>query len=320
MPNVSIGIDIGGTNIRFGIVDRAGNITARKRIKTEAGEGFSRILGRLKKGISSLEEKVSEGGYTLKGIGIGVPGIISSEEGIVRFSPNLPGWVDVPLRDAVAAFSKVSVHVENDANAYALGEATFGAGRGADSMLCITLGTGAGGGIILDKRLWRGENGMAGEVGHMTVEPRGYRCHCGNTGCLERYSSATALVERTVQALVKGKKSILSKMYELDPSSITPEVVANAARNGDRLAISMYGDVGMYLGIASAGIINLLNISRIVIGGGLAGSWDLFIGPLKAEIKARAFNIPASRCDVVPGALGDDAGVLGAASLVKPLL
>ena len=320
MANVSIGIDIGGTNIRFGVVDRDGNIIARKRTKTEAGEGFGRILGRLQKGIYSLTEKVSEGGHTLKGIGIGVPGIISSEEGIVRFSPNLPGWVDVPLRDSVANFSNAPVHVENDANAYALGEATFGAGRGADSMLCITLGTGVGGGIILDKRLWRGENGMAGEVGHMTVEPLGYRCPCGNTGCLERYSSATALIDRTVLALVKGKKSILSEMYELDPASITPELVANAARNGDRLAISMYGDVGKYLGIASAGIINLLNISRIVIGGGLAGSWDLFIGPLKGEIQSRAFKIPASRCDVVPGALKDDAGVLGAASLTKTLL
>ncbi len=320
MANVSIGIDIGGTNIRFGIVDKAGNVIALKRTKTEAAEGFGRILGRLKKGISSLSEKASESGHTLKGLGIGVPGIISSEEGIVRFSPNLPGWVDVPLRDAVANFSKVPVHVENDANAYALGEATFGAGRGADSLLCITLGTGVGGGIILYKKLWRGEDGMAGEVGHMTVEPRGYPCPCGNTGCLERYSSATALIDRTVEALLKGRKSELMKMYMADPSSVTPETIANAAGNGDRLAIGMYRDVGKYLGIASAGIINFLNIDRIVIGGGLAGSWDLFIGPLKAEIKARAFKIPASRCEVVPGALGDDAGVLGAASLTKTLL
>jgi len=128
------------------------------------------------------------------------------------------------------------------------------------------------------------------------------------------------LVERTVQALVKGKKSSLSEIYRLDPSSITPETIAEAVENGDRLAIGMYKDVGKYLGIASAGIINLLNIDRIVIGGGLAGSWDLFIGAFKDEIQSRAFEIPTSRCEVVPGALGDDAGVLGAASLVKALL
>lgn len=316
MAKVSIGIDIGGTNIRFGIVDEAGNIIAGKRTKTEAGEGFSRILGRLQKGISALTVKVSEGGHTLMGLGIGVPGIISPEAGVVRFSPNLPGWVDAPLRDSVASFTSVPVLIENDANAYALGEATFGAGRGAGSLLCITLGTGVGGGIILDKKTWRGTDGMAGEVGHMTVEPRGYRCPCGNTGCLERYSSATALIERTIQAILKGRRSVLADMYRLDPSSITPESVANAAKNGDRLAVNMYADVGKYLGIISAGIINLLNIDRIVIGGGLAGSWDLFIGPLKDEIKARAFNIPASQCEVVRGTLGDDAGILGAASLV----
>lgn len=316
MAIVSIGIDIGGTNIRFGVVDEAGNITVRKRAKTEAGEGFGRILGKLERGISSLSKKVFEGGHTLKGVGIGVPGIISPKEGIVRFSPNLPGWVDAPLRDAVASFTSVPVVIENDANAYALGEATYGAGRGVGSLLCITLGTGVGGGIILDGGIWRGADGMAGEVGHITADPRGPLCQCGNSGCLERYSSATALIERAVQALVKGKKSTLSEMYRHDPSSITPEALANAAKNGDRLAISMYRDVGKYLGIVSAGIINLLNIDRIIIGGGLAGSWELFIGPLKREIEVRAFTIPARRCEVVQGALGDDAGILGAASLV----
>jgi glucokinase len=178
LARISIGIDIGGTNIRFGIVDEAGNITVRKKAKTEAGEGFGRVLGRLQKGISALTEKVSADGHTLKGIGIGVPGIISPEEGIVRFSPNLPGWLDVPLRDSVASLTSVPVLVENDANAYALGEATYGAGRGVNSLLCITLGTGVGGGIILDNGIWRGADGMAGEVGHMTVDPRGPLCQC----------------------------------------------------------------------------------------------------------------------------------------------
>lgn len=315
MSGVYIGIDIGGTNMRLGLVDGAGRVLKLERAKTASAEGYGAIIKKLAKGVSALVSYASEEGHTLGGVGIGVPGIVSPQEGVVRFSPNLPGWVDAPLRESVSVFSPVPVFVDNDANAYAMGEATFGAGAGIDSFLCLTLGTGVGGGVILNRRIWRGADGMAGEAGHMTVEPRGPKCHCGNSGCLERYSSATGVVERTLLALSRDRKSTLRDEYDRDPAAITAEAVSRAAEEGDRLARDVFSDAGRYLGIVSAGIINLLNMDSIVIGGGLSAAWELLIGPLEKEISARAFDIPARRCKVQRGALGDNAGILGAASL-----
>ena len=313
--DVSIGIDLGGTNLRFGLVDQSAQVVARFRTGTEAAKGVKPVISRLKRGISTLAAKAEAAGHRVIGIGIGVPGIISAGEGVVEVSPNLPGWVDIPLGKILSEAFPHPVFVENDANAYALGEYRFGAGRGAKSLLCVTLGTGVGGGIILDGKIWRGANGMAGEIGHVTVDPNGPRCPCGNSGCLERYSSATAIVETARAALLKGRKSSLTDPFKEDPASLTAEAVDKAARAGDALAIKIYADAGRYLGIALASVINLLNIEMIVIGGGLAGAWDLFIGSVKEEIESRAFEIPAKSCEILPGALGDDAGILGAASL-----
>jgi len=210
----------------------------------------------------------------------------------------------------------IRVKVENDANAYALGEARFGSGKGASSLVCITLGTGVGGGIILGGDLVRGADGMAGEVGHITVRPNGIKCNCGNRGCVERYSSASAVAERTAEALRRGVESSLSEAFEADPSSITAHVVHEAALGGDRLARRMFRDAGRCLGILAADLINLLNVERILVGGGMAGAWELLSGPMRDEIKKRAFDIPAARCSILKGSLGDDAAVLGAAGLV----
>ncbi|MBI5696714.1 MAG: ROK family protein [Nitrospirae bacterium] len=313
MGRVAIGVDVGGTNLRFGIVSEAGKVIARSRAKSDAHQGVDAVISRIDKGIAGMLKRAERDGHVPAGIGVGVPGIISLPEGVVRFSPNLPGWENFPLRDRLQHHFRLPAIVENDANAYAVGEAWKGAGVGVDSLVCLTLGTGVGGGIILGGEIWRGVDGMAGEVGHMTVMPRGRKCHCGNTGCLEVYASATAVVERAGEALSLGTKSCLVDCF---PSGLTAADVKHAADTGDALALRMYRDAGSYLGIAIAGLINLLNVERVVIGGGMAGAWDLFIGPLRAEVARRAFDVPAKRCEIVPGILGDDAGMVGNAGLV----
>ncbi|MGC2424387.1 MAG: ROK family protein [Nitrospirota bacterium] len=313
MQKTAIGVDLGGTNLRFGLVHEDEKIIARRRTGTMAAEGPEIVLERLTSGIQTLVRKAQTGGMEIAGIGIGVPGIISTKDGIVRLSPNLPGWKDTPLRSRLQESFSYPVHVENDANAYALGEYWFGAGKGTSCMVCITLGTGVGGGIILGGEIWRGADGMAGEVGHITVNPDGPLCPCGNRGCLERYSSATAVIEMADAAVARGVNTALKDLKKA--GLMNAEAVADAAKKGDKVAGRIYSDVGKYLGIAIADLINLLNIECVVIGGGMAGAWDLFIGPLKEEIRTRAFKIPAKRCKLVRGKLKDDAGILGAAGL-----
>ncbi len=318
MGKVAIGVDLGGTNMRFGLVDENGRVHARKRGETRREEGPEKVIMRIRQGIRTLADKAEKAGHSAVGAGVGVPGIISADEGVVRFSPNLPGWVDIALKARIESGLGMPVFVENDANAYAWGEAWSGAGMGAWSLVCITLGTGVGGGIIVNGRIWRGADGMAGEVGHITVEPGGLKCHCGNRGCLEQYASATAVATRAATLMSDGKQSSLCELYHTDPLALTAKAVEEAAVKGDRLAKGVFEHAGKYLGLAAADLINLLNIDRIVIGGGMAGAWDLFIGALRKEVKERAFSIPAGRCKILPGTLGDDAGVLGAARLALP--
>lgn len=313
MGKVAVGVDVGGTNLRFGLVSEDGKVLARSRSASDARQGVDAVMGRIDKGIAEMLKKAEKDGHVPVGIGVGVPGIISLPEGVVRFSPNLPGWEELPLRGRLQDCFGLRTVVENDANAHALGEAWAGGGVGARSLICMTLGTGVGAGIILDGEIWRGVDGMAGEVGHMTVAPRGRKCGCGNSGCLEAYASATAVVERAKEAMAGGAASAL---FGCCPKGMTAADVRDAALAGDRLALRMYRDAGVYLGIAIAGLINLLNVERVVIGGGMAGAWELFIGPLRAEVARRAFDIPARRCGIVPGVLSDDAGMVGNAGLV----
>jgi len=312
----AIGVDLGGTNVRLGIVSEKGSIISSSRMPTEVGEGPERVIRRIVTAVKSLMRKSAGREHVCTGVGIGVPGIISLPEGIVRFSPNLPGWTDIQLRDSLEKMLGLPVVVENDANAYALGEHRFGAGKGTVSMVCITLGTGVGGGIIIDRSLVRGSDGMAGEVGHMTVRPNGIQCNCGNRGCVERYSSATAIVERTLSAIRRGAKTSLGHRYTKTPGLLTARDVYDAAMAGDALSTRIYRDAGRCLGIMAADLINLLNPDRIVVGGGMAAAWELISVPMRAEVKKRAFDIPAARCGIMPGLLGDDAGVQGAAGLV----
>ncbi len=255
-----IGIDLGGTNLRVAGVAAGGDIVEIYRVQTLAREGTEPATGRIVAAIRCVSARISGSGGSVRGVVLGAPGIISSRAGTVVASPNLPGWNDVPLLDRVAEAIGLPVLLENDANAAAFGEYWRGAGSGCASMLLLTLDTGVGGGIVLGGELWRGADGMAGEIGHVTVEPGGRTCRCGNTGCLETYASATGIVDSYRE---------LAGVEE----AVTAEEVHRRAHEGDANARQAYREGGRALGLAFATLVNLLNPECIVIGGGVLPAW-----------------------------------------------
>ncbi|HEY6871603.1 MAG TPA: ROK family protein [Geobacteraceae bacterium] len=306
-----IGVDIGGTNLRFALVGAQGAIHLRERSQTEISLGRESFLERLVSGIGAVQKSAHPLGLEVHAVGMGIPGLIA-RSGVVLSSPNLKAIEGVNLKEAVAQATGLPVIAVNDANAAAYGEKSYGAGRVFDSFLLLTLGTGVGSGLILNGELWSGIDGVAAEYGHATVEPDGLPCHCGNRGCLEQYASASALAAAALRALDEGGAGALAG---LPRSDITAETVAAAARRGDPLALALFEKAGRYLGIAGATVVNLLNPEAILLGGGVAASFDLLAEPIRREILDRAFTVPARRVRIVKGELGDDAGILGAAAL-----
>jgi len=306
-----IGIDIGGTNLRFALVTEDGTILKRERRPTEIERGRESLLQRIAVGIAELRREAAHLGSQVRGVAAGVPGLIGSD-GQVHSSVNLQPIVGVNLKEQLTVLTGLPVLVVNDANAIAVGEKEFGAGKPFSSLLMLTLGTGVGSGLILNGRLWTGADGIASEYGHATVEPDGRPCPCGNHGCLEQYASAGAIVAAMQKAVVAGGAQTFAGV---PLAAMTAEVVATAALGGDALALAVYAEAGRYLGIAGATVANMLNIEAIILGGGVAASFELLLGPMQHEILARAFAIPASRIKIVKGGLGDDAGLLGSAAL-----
>jgi glucokinase len=308
-----IGVDIGGTNLRLALVDSRGGVASRVKLQTDIHLGRDGFLDRLLSGISMLRVRGEQSGGRVRAAGIGVPGLIDAS-GLVHSSVNLQSIEGLNLKEMVARSSGLPIVTVNDANAAAFGEKMYGAGRSYGSLMLLTLGTGVGSGLVLDGRLWTGADGIAAECGHLTVEPDGILCCCGNRGCLEQYASARAVVAAAVNALADGAGGALAA---LDADSLTAEAIAIAARSGDPLALSLYHEAGRYLGITGAALVNLLNIEAIILAGGMAGSFDLLAGPMREEIGKRAFALPAGRVRIVAGELGDDAGILGAAALAR---
>jgi glucokinase len=248
-------------------------------------------------------------------VGMGVPGRVLPEEGVVAFSPNVPALNTCPLVPSLAPLLPWPLRLENDANLFALGEFWMGAGKGHDQMLGITLGTGVGGGLILNGRLWSGTAGTAGEIGHVTIDPDGRKCQCGNRGCLETLASASWTVRYVKEQLEEGTPSWLSDLYERAPGAIDGETLVVAAQMSDPLALKAFERVGKALGIAIANVVHLLGLSRIVLGGRFTRAWELFRVPLAEELHRRLTMFPPAAVSVVPARLGDDAGLLGAAKL-----
>ena len=300
MDSVCIGIDVGGTNLRCAMVSREGVLLKRVSQPTDIAAGSASFLSRLLSLLDRLKAEAREGGWRVAAVGLGVPGLISND-GVLSSCVNLLPLQGQNLAEVVSAGIGLPVVAMNDANASALGELRFGAGRPYRSSLMVTLGTGVGAGLVLDGRLWTGADGAAGEFGHVTVEPNGLLCGCGNRGCLEQYASATAIAACATRQPAAGRISGAA-------------AVAARALEGDAESRAIFERAGRYLGIASAGVLNLLNLEAIILGGGVAESFELLAVPMRREILARAFAIPAARARVVRGELGDDAGVLGAAA------
>lgn len=302
--------DLGGTHLRTATVAENGEIHFRLKRSTPQGERADEIVRALVLALRECEEQGGPAGF-IRAVSVVVPGTVNVEDGVVVKAPNVPCLDGFRLAAALESELKRPAILENDANAAAVGEMWQGAGRGHRTIVCVTLGTGVGGGIILDGKLWRGADGSAAEVGHMGVDPfGGVACTCGSRGCLEVYASATAIVRMTREAHPRYPDSALHVSEEL-----TSERIYRAGLAGDELALEVFRRMGVYLGIGLANLINIINPEMIVIGGGVANGWELFEKHMLHEVAERAFPLPAGRVAIVPAECGDDAGLLGAARL-----
>jgi len=311
--NLVCAVDLGGTNLRAANIDREGGIHERARTETPESDNANDIIDAIASAVRQCEAKAAGRNAITQSISVVVPGSVQAETGVVVNAPNVPAIVGFTLGKALTDELQRPVLIENDANAAALGEMWQGAGRGHQTMICLTLGTGVGGGLILNGKLWRGIDGTAGEIGHVSVEPFGdVRCKCGNTGCLEVYASATAVVRMTQEKLATNQGSSL---HSLPRHELTSERVFKAALAGDELAREVFQRVGEYLGVAIADVVNIFNPEMIVVGGGVSGAFDLFAPSARDQILRRAFPVPAKRCRIARAECGDDAGLLGAAWL-----
>jgi glucokinase len=334
MADFSIGVDLGGTNLRIAAVDQHGQLLEKVTLGTQVALGRDQVIHDMCDAIRRLEQKYCNSS-SLRGIGIGVPGIIDMKTGMLRESPNLPGWANSPVHSQIEQRLGTRVILENDANAAALGEKWLGAAKEVDDMAMLTLGTGVGGGIVIGGRIWHGMTGMAGEFGHMTVEPEGVPCACGNRGCLEQYASATAVVRMAKEAIGSGRATGLQRAAGSDPE-FSAKGVYNLAIQGDEEAKKIFRRVGRALGIGLADLVNALNLPMYVVGGGVSSAWDAFAPFVLEELRQRSMVYAATApplplsggqgasAQLEPGGtktvitqalLGSDAGLYGAAKL-----
>jgi len=335
MKNFAVGVDLGGTNLRIAAVDDHGTLVEKVTLGTKVSLGRDHVVGEMCTAIQQMTEKYGNSA-TLMGIGIGVPGIIDMQTGLLRESPNLPGWADYPVRAEIEQRLKTVVILENDANVAAMGEKWLGAAKDYDDMAMLTLGTGVGGGLVLGGSIWHGMNGMAGEFGHTTVEPEGHPCGCGNRGCLEQYASATAVVRMAREAVAANSGSGLARAAHSD-AEFSAKSIYNLAIQGDEEAKKIFRRVGRALGIVLSTLVNSLNLPIYVVGGGVSSAWEAFSPSIFDELRQRCMVYAATAppdplaanhgasAHVEPGPgrktiitralLGSDAGLFGAARL-----
>ncbi|HEX7334500.1 MAG TPA: ROK family protein [Pyrinomonadaceae bacterium] len=301
-------VDLGGTHLRVALVDNGGRILKQLKQETPKGDSALCIVNAL---VNAAQQWNAEK-LPVVATSIMVPGAVDAAKAVVLQAPNLPSLVNFALKAELERRLGWPVFLENDANAAAVGEMWMGAARGCCDVISVTLGTGVGGGVILDGKLWRGSHGSAGEIGHTTVDPfSGLKCKCGNTGCLELFASATAIVRMTRENLSLFPDSTLKS------EALTAVQVYDAGRNGDELALAVFKRFGMYLGIGLANLINLIDPQIIVISGGAVNGWDLFAPEMYRQVEERAFRTTAQQVKIARAECGDNAGLLGAARLAR---
>jgi len=335
MSDFCIGVDLGGTNLRIAAISTGGQLLEKVTLGTKVAMGRDHVIGEMCDAIRRLSDQYRSGGSFL-GAGIGIPGIIDMETGMLRKSANLPGWSDYPVHAEIERRLGTRVFLENDANVAALGEKWLGAARDVDNMAMVTLGTGIGGGIVLDGKIFHGMNGMSGEFGHITIEPDGVPCGCGNHGCAERYASATAVVRMAREAIESGNAPTLAKAAASD-AEFSAKAIYNLATQGDESAQRIFRRFGRALGMMLGDIVNVLNLEMYVIGGGVVSAWDAFAPSMFEELRERSLVYAATAPEEIVGReegaaaqvttrtrkktiitralLGSDAGLYGAARI-----
>ena len=311
-----IGVDIGGTNVKIALVDKNGEISHPKTVPTRAEMGYEYTIGNITQCIKDVLAEANLSTGDIEGIGFGFPGQIDCDNGIVRILPNIPGWIDVPIAKIIQKEFNVPVKVDNDVRCAALGELNYGAGRGCENLICITVGTGIGSGLIVNGKLVRGASNAAGEIGHIKLQMNdGPLCGCGDTGCLEAFASGPSIVAMANDYIRGGKSAKFREMAE--GGAITPYIVCEAAKAGDPVAQRIFTIMGEYIGIGMASVVNLLNPEKIIVGGGVAEAGDFLLVPLKETLLKRAMKVAGSVVEVVPAELGNTAGVIGASLLIE---
>ncbi len=310
-----IGCDLGGTNVRAAVVDvETGAVEHATMIPTLAREGYMAVIQRMSGLILGVIEQSGLPKSEIGGIGIGVPGVLDVERGVVLFLPNLVGhWTDVPLSRLVSEQTGLPVKLINDARSITFGEWKFGAGQGVDTMACFTLGTGVGGGLVINGRLHLGIGGTAGELGHQTIDFNGPQCGCGNHGCVETYASGPAIAAMGMKAVAQGQKTRIAELVNYDMNKITPAIISQAAQEGDPIAIDIYEQAGYALGVGIANVMVMVTPHRVVLAGGVIAAGELLLGPIRRTVQQRVFVMPKEQVEIVPAALGINSGIIGSA-------
>lgn len=310
------GVDVGGTAIKVALFDKSGSMLLKTQEPTPVAGGVDAIIEKIDQVVQQLISQLNTSDAQLLGIGIGVPGFVDNKTGIVFEAVNLHWKTHVPLREKLEQLAHVPVYVGNDANNAALGEMWQGAGKGATDLVAITLGTGVGGGVIVEGRVIQGVTGAGGEIGHITVEPTGGpACNCGKSGCLETYASATAIIREGSRAAKDHTSPFLAERLS-QKGSVNAKDVFDAALAGDESALAIIDQAAHYLGIGLSHLANILNPAKIVIGGGVSAAGDFLFDRIRSSFKQFALPITYDACEILPATTGNDAGVIGAAWLV----
>lgn len=309
-----VGVDLGGTKIATALTDTDCQILKYETARTEASRGADAIVDQMVSEIKRLTAGLPK--EAVLGVGVACAGLIEPGTGKVLYSPNL-NWRDLPLKEMIESRVPPPVYVGNDVNMAALGELHYGAGKGARQMVCVFVGTGIGGGIVIDGHLYEGANGFAGEIGHTTIDWDGPDCPSGNAGCWEGFASGTAMQRRAVEALDRGEVSVLAERIAGDASKMRVELISEAAAEGDALALRIIEETGEMLGAGCANIVNFLNPERIILGGGVIRGVPQLVDLVREVVRRRALKDAVAATEIVKATFGREAGVIGAAVLAK---
>ena len=314
--SVALGVDVGGTALKFGLFDRQGTKIATGKRPTPRKGDAAAILQAIADGCDELIQEAGMSREAMAGVGLGIPGRVDPDSGLALNCPNLKALDGVNVALGLEQRLEVKVFLANDAFCATLGELRCGAGRAVDNLLLLTLGTGVGGGVALNNKAVRGPRQLMGEMGHMTIVPGGRRCECGNFGCLEAVAAKEAMVEHALRRLAAGRESLLDTLTGGDDDKLTPRLLAEAAAEGDAVALEVLAEIGMYVGIAICNALILVDPDLVLIGGGIAAAGEPLFGPIRRTVQHRARLSEFDPAKIIPTELGNEAGIYGAAALV----